>query len=460
MTGRIETPRSETVTFAIGSDTALAADTDTTPGEVVRDPAASAFDVTVMDDEYLLTFAADRVRVPEGADSIKLTLNLSRVLGRDVLMRLSYYDDISLAPRGLEAPATLGSPGQTTSGEDYTPVHAFPEVTTIGAGDSSLTLTIPLIDDTLTEGVERVRIIVTPEHTPYGFPADSDLADVYIVDNDPDGDGVTVVPASLRLTEAGTAGTYTVQLDSDPVEDVMVTVEVPAAHQDAVTVQGPTSAAGTSATLSFTTSNWNTPQTVTVQAIQDTDSVGESVSLAMTASVADNGNPYHRIAIDPVMVQVTDNNSNANLTFSETDDETTVSEDGTTVTDTYTVVLNTEPTHEVTVTSTSGDTAAATVNPGTLTFSTSNWGTAQTVTVTGVDDSTDNPGGGREVSISHVSSSTDSNYGIANGGTVVARVTDDDATTVTLSGAAGNIREVRRRSSPLSWGVAWWRGRA
>ena len=129
------------------------------------------------------------------------------------------------------------------------------------------------------------------------------------------------------------------------------------------------------------------------------------------------------------------------LAITETADDTTVSEDGTTTTDTYTVALKTEPTHDVTVTATSGDTAAATVNPGTLTFTTSDYSTAQTVTVTGVADNTDNPGGGREVSISHAASSTDTNYTIASTGSVRVTVTDDDATTVTLAAAAGNMEE-------------------
>ena len=133
------------------------------------------------------------------------------------------------------------------------------------------------------------------------------------------------------------------------------------------------------------------------------------------------------------------------LAITETADDTTVSEDGTT-TDTYTVALKTEPTHDVTVTATAstgaqvaaGGAAAATIS---LTFTTSNYSTAQTVTVTGVDDNTDNPGGGRDVSISHAASSPDSNYTIASAGTIEVRVTDDDPTTVTLAGAAGNIEE-------------------
>ena len=147
----------------------------------------------------------------------------------------------------------------------------------------------------------------------------------------------------------------------------------------------------------------------------------------------------------------------AGLAITETDDDTTVSEDGTTTTDTYTVALKTEPTHDVTVTATAstgaqvaaGGAAAAIIS---LTFTTSNYSTAQTVTVTGVDDNTDNPGGGRDVSISHAASSTDSNYTIASAGTIEARVTDDDPTTVTLAAAAGNMEEGETKEFTITLG--------
>ena len=54
----------------------------------------------------------------------------------------------------------------------------------------------------------------------------------------------------------------------------------------------------------------------------------------------------------------------------------------------YTVVLESPPTGNVTVTVTS-DNAAVTRSPGTLTFTTQNWAAAQTVTVTPVDDNAD-----------------------------------------------------------------------
>ena len=50
------------------------------------------------------------------------------------------------------------------------------------------------------------------------------------------------------------------------------------------------------------------------------------------------------------------------------------------------MVLNAQPTANVTIGLSSSDTTEGTVSPASLTFTTANWNTAQTVTVTGVDD--------------------------------------------------------------------------
>ncbi len=65
-------------------------------------------------------------------------------------------------------------------------------------------------------------------------------------------------------------------------------------------------------------------------------------------------------------------------------DSTTVSESGTT--DTFDVVLFSQPSGNVVIDVTSDDTDEATVGPATLTFDDTNWNIPQTVTVTGVDD--------------------------------------------------------------------------
>jgi subtilisin family serine protease len=57
------------------------------------------------------------------------------------------------------------------------------------------------------------------------------------------------------------------------------------------------------------------------------------------------------------------------------------------ITDTFTVVLNAQPTADVTITIISSNTLEAIVDKPSLTFNATNWNAAQTVTVTGVDDS-------------------------------------------------------------------------
>ena len=127
----------------------------------------------------------------------------------------------------------------------------------------------------------------------------------------------------------------------------------------------------------------------------------------------------------------------AHVTVSES--AVAVTEGG--ATDTYTVVLDTAPTGDVTiaVSETSDD---ITVSPTTLTFGTSNWNTAQPVTVTAVDDSIDEDE--ETVTISHsVSTTADTpNYPttLAIDGVEVT-VTDNDTTGVTVSKTSVSVSE-------------------
>ena len=96
---------------------------------------------------------------------------------------------------------------------------------------------------------------------------------------------------------------------------------------------------------------------------------------------------------------------------------------------TYTVVLASEPSGNVTVTATSGDLDAVTVSPTSLTFTTGNWATAQTVTVTAVDDTDAND---EDVDVSHRAASTDDAVYNLAGDVVTVTVDDDDTAGVTV----------------------------
>ena len=99
--------------------------------------------------------------------------------------------------------------------------------------------------------------------------------------------------------------------------------------------------------------------------------------------------------------------------------------------DSYTVVLNSQPTATVTVTVAGHAGTDVTPSPTTLTFTPTNWGTAQTVTVTAGDDADT---ANESVSLTHSAASTDSDYqGITIAGVAVT-VTDNDDTNTAATG--------------------------
>ena len=127
------------------------------------------------------------------------------------------------------------------------------------------------------------------------------------------------------------------------------------------------------------------------------------------------------------------------VTVTITDDDTagvTVSKSAVTVTeqdttgDTYTVVLDSQPTANVTITIGGQGAADITAAPTPLTFTTTNWATAQTVTVTAGNDTdtvTDTH------SLTHSAMSSDTKYSGISIANVGVTVNDNDSTIPALS---------------------------
>ena len=114
---------------------------------------------------------------------------------------------------------------------------------------------------------------------------DAGTVDVTVADTP----GVTVSTAALTVAEGGSE-TYTVRLNTVPSDDVTVTV---GGEAEDVTVTG--------SPLTFTTANWNEPQTVTVNAAPDGDDVTDGdVTLTHSAS----GGGYASVTIADVVVSV------------------------------------------------------------------------------------------------------------------------------------------------------------
>ena len=107
--------------------------------------------------------------------------------------------------------------------------------------------------------------------------------------------GLTLSVASLKVTE-GSTGTFTVKLATKPSADVTVT---PSSNAEGV--------ATVSGVMTFTASNWNTKQTVTVMGMEDNDGADDSamVMLEVSSSDADYGADENEV----VSVIVNDNTS-------------------------------------------------------------------------------------------------------------------------------------------------------
>ena len=97
----------------------------------------------------------------------------------------------------------------------------------------------------------------------------------------------------------------------------------------------------------------------------------------------------------------------------------TVAEGGTAA---YTVVLDSQPTADVTVTAASGDPGAATVSPASHVFTPEGWDRAATFTVSGLAGA-----GGVSLAVSHGVTSDDPRYGAVGGGSLALSVSDDAA---------------------------------
>ena len=147
----------------------------------------------------------------------------------------------------------------------------------------------------LANGTEyTVRVSATRTGANDGPPSDEMTGTPTV----PTAAGIAVSTAALTVTEQDSTGDgYTVVLDTEPTADVVVTV---AGHVGTDVTANPTA-------LTFTMSNWETAQTVTVTADDDADTTDDSVALTHSAASADSG--YSGIAIAGVAVTVNDNDT-------------------------------------------------------------------------------------------------------------------------------------------------------
>ena len=241
-----------------------------------------------------------------------------------------------------------------------------------------------------------------------------------------DAAAVSIDPNELTVTEGDATGaSYAVVLDSQPTADVTVTIS---GHAGTDVTLDKTS-------LTFTPENWETPQTVTVSAAQDEDAAPDE---AVTLSHAVNGTgEYQAVTAESVTVTI-DEDDAARVSIDPT--ELTVTE-GDATGASYTVVLDTQPSADVTV-DISGHTGSdLNLSAETLTFTSVNWNQAQTVTVSADQDA--DAAADPAVTLSHAVSGA-SEYAAVSAEdipSVTVTIDEDDAAGVSINPTALTVVE-------------------
>ncbi len=453
-------------TFTLTADPAPAGDltvtvTVTDSGNFIAGAAPTTVTITGSETTAMLTVMTEDDSADEANGMITVTVEDGAgytVDGSGNTASVMVNDNDAPAAGVIVTPATLSVPEDGSSTADYTLVlNTAPTadvtiavesdtVTAATVSSASLTFTPTNWDTAQTVTVTGVNDDVdnsgnartaTVTHAPTSADAGYGsvvIASVTVTVTDDDDAGVTVDPMTLSVLEADGTGTYILVLDTVPTADVTI----------AVTSDTVTAATVSSASLTFTPTNWNTAQTVTVTGVND-DVPGARTATVIHTAASGDGN-YEGVAITIASVTVTVEDDDAVAGVTVTPATLSVPEDGGTTAD-YTLVLDTAPTADVTIAVASDTVTAATVSSASLTFTPTNWNTAQTVTVTGVNDDVDNPSDERTATVTHAPTSADAGYGSVVIDPVTVTVDDDDTADVTVDPMALMVPEASGTST-------------
>ena len=286
----------------------------------------------------------------------------------------------------------------TVTVDDPTAATVNPASLTFTAGDYNIAQPVDVTGAVDTDNVNDTTNITI---TAAGGGYDTVTATVPLTVTEPTPIAIDTNPAAVIVTETLTAG-FDVTLSAQPTADVVVTV---ASDNPAVATVLP-------ASLTFTTSDYNATQSVSVTGTSDTNAANDTTNVTLTAA----GGGYDTItATVPVTVNDT---TVAALLWTPPTSMLTVAENAN---GNIAVALSTQPTADVVVTAASADGAIATITPATRTFTASDYATAQTFVVEGTDD-TDYADASTTVTLT----AAGGGYDTAAPVTVTVDVTDDD----------------------------------
>jgi large repetitive protein len=292
------------------------------------------------------------------------------------------------------------------------------------------TVTIKGVDDDGTaDGSQPYRVVLGKAQSLDGNYNVIDPPDVNVMNTDNESAGVTLRNQNgLTTKENGMMASFQIVLNSRPMANVTLAIS------SSNTKEGTVSPSS----LQFTSANWSAPQTVTITGVNDDVADGNQVYRVITGATQSTDPKYNLLdPADPSVTNTDDDSPGISVAFTPSTGLST-KEDGSSAS--FTIVLNSQPTADVTIPVRTSNTKEGTVSPASVTFTPLNWGSPRTITITGVND--DRADGAQPFTIvTDAATSNDAKYKGLDAPDVPVTNIDDDSAGISVSPVSGNTNE-------------------
>ncbi|MCT7952936.1 S8 family serine peptidase [Ancylothrix sp. C2] len=328
--------------------------------------------------------------------------------------------------------------GSATTGTDYT-IAGADSLTgntgwvTIADGANSVDLLITATNDSEFDSGETVQVTLAANPTAYNLST-PDNAALTIEDDEID---YALAASVASIAEGNTAAqnlTFTITRAGriDLAGTVDYTIGGTAVYNtDFNNIAGTSLATGITGTVNFAAGE--TSKTITLDVLGDTIAEGNrDITVTLANPVVAGLTPT--LSIPAVTTTIIDDET-PGITVAPTTGLITTEAGGAA---SFTVVLNTQPTADVTVNLTSSNPAEGTLSSNSLTFNATNWNQAQTVTVTGVDDAAFDGDQSYNI-ITAAALSSDANYAGFDAADVAVTNQDNDTPAPDLAGNSTSL---------------------
>lgn len=258
-------------------------------------------------------------------------------------------------------------------------------------------VTLHGVDDSIADGDMPFRVwseSAVSSDTVYSGVAVPDVNGTNVDDDVP---SIVVSPTSgLSTSEAGGTAAFDVHLAVAPTSDVSIPV---------VSLNRAEGVVSSASPLTFTATNWNISQTVTVTGVDDSAFDGPVDYVVRVGPSMSSAILYDGVAGADVVLTNIDDDMPGLVVLPQSDMHTR--EDGSSAE--LTVELTSQPSSDVDLTISSSNTLEGTPAPTFFTFTALDWSVPRTVTVTGVDDFVSDGDQPYQITV-HVAGSSDADY--------------------------------------------------